>query len=146
MKEPVGFLNENRYGLLYGDDAVGEYEFIWVSSPEALFERAVNLVRSLHDSDLKDQNEPQMEKSLDRARCSFEESGLSDDTLEILVSNMHERSGISWWGLFDDLRNSDQRWPQQTRSTFREHKTNQPIETSEEGQFAHYVTRHPFEW
>src|SRR5262249_15979574 len=123
MKDAVEFLGNNTYGFLYGDDEQGEYEFIWVSSPELLFENAADLVRSLHDGEFEDTttgtSEWAVEESLILAKRTFEEFGLSDDALKLLVSTMHERSGISWWGLFHDLMKSEELWPKLVRNSFR---------------------------
>jgi hypothetical protein len=148
MEDPIGFLTKNPYGFLYGDDDEGKYEFTWVSTAEVLFENASDLVRSLHECEFEEttlaETEWRVEESLVHAKRSFEEFGLSADTLEILISTMYERTGISWWGLFDDLKNSEEMWPKLIRDGFR--NGDHPIQKFEELQFADYVTQHPFEW
>jgi hypothetical protein len=148
MTDPIAFLRKNPYGWLYGDDDAGEYEFIWVMSEQALFDDAVEFVRSLRRYEMEESDilTHDIENSINLARRSFKEVGLSGDTLGLLFSNMSERTGICWWGTFDHLKSSDDVWPTHVRTAFRNHSDQQPIQGGEEFRFADYVTRHPFSW
>jgi hypothetical protein len=146
LEDPSSFLEKNFYGWLFGDDDCCEYEFIWVPSPEALFDSAYDSVLLESESEDSVDLAQEWRNCLNRARESFESSGLSDETFAILFSKSSERSGMCWWGTFDSLKTSDVPWAEQVRSSFREGGNSHPIEAHEELRFADYVTRQPFQW
>lgn len=146
MNDPCSFLEKNSYGWLFGDDDCCEYEFVWVASPESLFESAHGFVRSEFEAEGSGGLSQDSRDCLDRARRSFESVGLSDEAFDILFSKTSERSGMCWWGTFDLLKTSAVLWAEQVRSSFREGGDTHPIEEHEELRFADYVTCYPFQW
>jgi hypothetical protein len=146
LEDPSSFLEKNPYGWLFGDGDCCEYDFVWVASPEALFDSVYDSVLLESENEGSDDMAQEWRDCLNRARQSFESFGLSDETFAILFSKSSERSGMCWWGTFDGLKGSDVPWAEQVRSSFREGGNPHPIEAHEELRFADYVTRQPFRW
>lgn len=146
------YLNQNPYGLLFGDDDADEYEFIWASSPEELFKKAYEMVFNAKLSYIEDEGGTELDQeskgALEKARGHFEIHGLTHEVLTHLMSidPYGERAGISWWGSFEQLKVSEDVWPQQIRGSFRGNSKEPSITAEEEADFASYLTREPFKW
>lgn len=151
IENPLLYLSQNSYGLLYADNEAAEYEFIWAASPKELFERAYEMVLNAKLSYIEEEGGTELDQeskdALERARSNFEAHGLSDEALAHLMSldPYGEQAGIAWWGSYEQLKTSEKGWPQQMRGAFRRNSDVSPITKEEEDNFALYVTREPFE-
>jgi hypothetical protein len=150
-EDALSFLRQNPYGLLYGDDDEGYYEFIWEANPKDLFNKACDLLLSLQSNDEgNDENlelDDQTKVTVNNALRAFQVSGLTEDALsELMLLCRNERAGIPWWGDFEQLKSADALWPQQVRQSFRNDSCDLPINAEEELEFAKHVTRYPFTW
>jgi len=151
VDDPIKFLKENQYGFLERDDDSATYDFTWKATLGEVFD---DIYQSLHsystdeDADTE-QLDQEWRESLQLAKEKFAQ-GQSEQAFT-LISDLWpdafgERCSVNWWGTFEDLKSSDSLWPQQVRLSFRGSDDRGPITSTEEFDFANYVTCKPFEW
>jgi len=98
----VLFLIQNSYGLPYGDDEAGEYEFIRMASPMELFQKAYQKAFNAMLAELEDYRGTELVKNskdtLEKAQIHVEIQGLAEEALSYLMSidPFGDRDGIPW--------------------------------------------------